>query len=42
MAGSRELQLDMRRVIGRLRDPENEGLIRLNLIYPKFARLLST
>jgi predicted 2-oxoglutarate/Fe(II)-dependent dioxygenase YbiX len=44
MAESRELLFDMRRAIGRLRDqdPENEDLIRLNVVYQNFARLLST
>jgi PKHD-type hydroxylase len=43
-AENRELLFDMRRAIGRLReqDPENEDLIRLNVIYQNFARLLST
>jgi PKHD-type hydroxylase len=43
-AESRELLFDMRRAIGRLRerDPENEDLIRLNVVYQNFARLLST
>lgn len=42
-AEQRELLFDMRQAITRLRerDPENEDLIRLNVVYQNFARLLS-
>jgi PKHD-type hydroxylase len=42
-AEHRELLFDMRQAIARLRerDPENEDLIRLNVVYQNFARLLS-
>lgn len=43
-AERRELLFDMSQAIRRLRerDPENEDLIRLNVVYQNFARLLST
>lgn len=43
LAEHRELLFDMRQAVGRLRerDPENEDLIRLNVIYQNWARLLS-
>jgi PKHD-type hydroxylase len=43
VAEHRELLFDMRQAIGRLRekDPENEDLIRLNVVYQNFARLFS-
>lgn len=43
-AEHRELLFDMRQAVGRLRerDPENEDLVRLNVVYQNFARLLST
>jgi PKHD-type hydroxylase len=42
-AEHRELLFDMRQIVGRLRerDPENEDLTRLNVIYQNFARLMS-
>lgn len=43
IAEHRELLFDMRQAIGRLRerDPENEDLVRLNVVYQNFARLFS-
>lgn len=43
-AEHRELLFDMSQAVGRLResDPENEDLVRLNVIYQNFARLLAT
>jgi PKHD-type hydroxylase len=43
-AEHRELLFDMRQAVGRLRerDPENEDLVRLNVVYQNFARLLAT
>jgi PKHD-type hydroxylase len=44
VAEHRELLFDMSQAVGRLRerDAENEELIRLNVIYQNFARLLAT
>jgi len=43
-AEHRELLFDMRQAIGLLREPapENEELIKLNVVYQNFARLLAT
>ncbi len=43
-AEHRELLFDMGQAVGRMRerDPENEDLIRLNVAYQNFARLLAT
>ena len=43
LAEHRELLFDMRQALGRLRerDPENEDLVRLNVVYQNFERLLS-
>ena len=42
-AEHRQLLFDMRQAVGRLRErePENEDLIRLNVIYQNFARLMA-
>lgn len=43
-AEHRDLLFEMRQAIGRLRerDPQNEDLIKLNVVYQNFARLLAT
>lgn len=44
MAEHRELLFDMSQAVGRMRerDPENEDLVKLNVVYQNFARLLAT
>ncbi len=43
-AEHRELLFEMRQAVGRLRerDPQNEDLIKLNVVYQNFARLFAT